>query len=222
MLSLVPQLHSLVGSAASRNLAQLRELGVEPADRSVRIAVVVEPSPTPSRWLMATSLVDMLLRLDPLVGEVVLDAPAMDEEDLRTDLATRLPLTVGDAAGSVDYTIGIGAGVTTADLVVDAAGWVVAIGEPTTAADDGNPIGPLAGAALAAGEAFKWAFGTLYPEQAALLEMTPWRGAFSFFSYDVDGASPPLPNVRIATTLIGAGGVGAGVIRTIAALGSGV
>ena len=224
MLSLVPQLHSLVGSAASRNLAQLRELGVEPAARSVRIAVVVEPSPTPSRWLMATTLVDMLLRLDPLVGEVVLHAPGMDEEDLRTDLAARLPLTVGDAAGSVDYTIGIGAGVTTADLVVDAAGWVVvvAIGEPTTAADDCNPIGPLAEAALAAGEAFKWAFGTLYPEQAALLEMTPWRGAFSFFSYDVDGASPPLHNVRIATTLIGAGGVGAGVIRTIAALGSGV
>ena len=220
MLSLVPQLHSLVGSAASRNLSQLRGLGVEPADRSVRIAVVVEPSPTPSRWLMATSLVDMLLRLDPLVGEVVLDAPGMDEEDLRTDLAARLPLTVGDAAGSVDYTIGIGAGVTTADLVVDAAEWVVAIGEPTTAADDGNPFGPpLSGAALAAGEAFKWAFGTLYPEQAALLEMTPWRGAFSFFSYDVDGASPPLHNVRIATTLIG---VGAGVIRTIAALGSGV
>ena len=50
--------------------------------------------------------------------------------------------------------------------------------------------------------------------------MTTWRGAFSFFSYDVDGASPPLPNVWIATTLIGAGGVGAGVIRTIAALGS--
>ncbi len=220
MLSLVPHLHGLVGSAASRNLAQLRELGVEPADRSVRIAVVVEPSPTPGRWLLATSLVDMLLRLDPLVREVVLDAPGMDEENLRTDLAARLPLTVGDAAGPVDYTIGIGTRVTSADLVVDAAGWVVAIGEPATAADDGNPIGPLAGAALATGEAFKWAFGTLYPEQAALLEMTPWRGAFSFFSYNVDGASPPLPNVRIATTLIGAGGVGAGVIRTIAALGS--
>ncbi|MGH3273596.1 MAG: hypothetical protein ACRDNZ_04625, partial [Streptosporangiaceae bacterium] len=74
------------------------------------------------------------------------------------------------------------------------------------------PIGPLAAAALTAAEAFKWAFGAIYPERAVLLEMTPWRGVFSFFSYDLDRVSPPIHDMSIAATLVGAGGVGAGFV----------
>jgi hypothetical protein len=106
-----------------------------------------------------------------------------------------------------------------ADLIADGAGWVAAIGELAGAEDDGNPVGPLAGAALTAAEAFKWAFGMIYPQRAALLEMTPWRGAFSFFSYDLDHVSPPICDIRIAATLVSAGGVGAGFVRAIAELG---
>jgi len=222
MISLVPKLHDLVGSAANRNVAQLRELGVELADRYTRIAVIVGPSPCPSRWLMATALIDILLRLDPLVGELIVDAPGTDERGLASELATRLPLEAGSADGPADFSIGVGAGTSGVDLLVDAAGWVAAIGEIAGTEDQDNPIGPLAGAALTAAEAFKWAFGAIYPDRAALLEMTPWRGAFSLFSYDLDRASPPIPAIRIATTLIGAGGVGAGFIRAIASLGRGV
>ena len=216
MLSL--ELHDLVGSAASRNVAALRELGVEPSERFARIAVVVESSPSPSRWLMATTLIDMLLRLDPLVGEVIIDAPGMDEDGLADELATRLPLEARAVEGSAHFSIGVGAGTDGVDLLVDGAGWVAAIGESAATIDDGNPIGPLAGAALAAAEAFKRAFGFVYPQRAALLEMTPWRGVFSFFSYD--RISPPIRDMRITTTLVGVGGVGAGFVRVIAALGS--
>lgn len=219
MLSLIPKLHDLVGTAASRNVAQLRELGVEPAGRSTSIAVAVGPSPSPGQRLMATTLIDMLLRLDPLVAEVIVDAPGMDERRLAASLAARLPLVTRSARGPAGYSIGIGAGAAGVNLAADAAGWVAAIGEIAGADDDGNPIGPLAGAALTAAEAFKWAFGAIYPERAALLEMTPWRGAFSFFSYDLDRVSPPVRDVRIAATLVGAGGVGAGFVRAIAALG---
>jgi hypothetical protein len=220
MLSLVPQFHDLVGSAANRNVAQLREMGVEPTGRSVRVAVHVEPSPTPGRWLLATTLVDMLLRLDPLVSEVMVSAPGMDEDALIGELAARLPLAVGRQPGaSADYAVSVGTHAAGANLMVDGAGWVAAIGQPAKAEDDGNPVGPLAAAALGAAEVFKWTFAATYPGPAAVLEMTPWRGQFSLFSYDVDGASPPLPDFRIATTLIGAGGVGAGMIRTVAALG---
>jgi molybdopterin/thiamine biosynthesis adenylyltransferase len=219
MLSLVPKLHELVGTAASRNVAQLRELGVDPADRCASIAVVVTPSPSPGQWLMATTLIDMLLRLDPLVGEVIVDAPGRDESRLAASLAARLPLVAGSVHGPAGYSIGIGAGAGGADLAADAAGWVTAIGETADTNDDGNPIGPLAGAALTAAEAFKWAFRAIYPERAGLLEMTPWRGVFSFYSYDRDRVSPPIRDIRIAATLIGAGGVGAGFVRAIAALG---
>jgi hypothetical protein len=223
MLSLIPKLHDLVGSSASRNVAQLRELGVEPADRYARIAVIVSPDPTPGRRVMAAALIDMLLRLDPLVGEVIVSAPGMDEDGIASELQTKMPLVVRAGAESPDHSIGIGvADSTSVDLAVDAAGWIAAIGQAADAEDDGNPVGPLAGAALTAGEAFKWAFAAIYPERAALLEMTPWSGAFSFFSYQHDSVSPPLPHVRIATTLVGVGGVGAGFVRTIGALGPGV
>ncbi len=218
MLSLVPKLHDLVGSPASRTVAQLRELGVEPTDRQARIAVVVGPSPSPARQLMAATLIDMLLRLDPLVGEVIINAPGMNENALASELATRLPLLVGSANARAHYSIGVGPGAG-GDLMADGAGWLAAIGGNAEAADDGNPIGPLAGAALTADEAFKWAFATIYPERTALLELTPWNGVFSFFSYDLNHASPPISDVHIATTAIGVGGVGAGFVQAIAALG---
>jgi hypothetical protein len=73
MLMHVPQLHELVGRAANWNLAQLRVHGAESADRPVRIAVNVEPLPTPARWLLTATVIDMQLRLDPLVSEVVVE-----------------------------------------------------------------------------------------------------------------------------------------------------
>src|SRR6266487_3817998 len=109
-------------------IPKLRELGVEPADRSASITVVVTPSSSPGQWLMATTLIDMLLRLDPLVGEVIVDAPGMDESRLAADLAARLPLVTGSAHDPAGYSIGIGAGATGVDLAADAAGWVAAIG----------------------------------------------------------------------------------------------
>ena len=219
MLSLAPKLHELTGTAASRTIAQLRELGVEPACRSATITVTIAPFPSLGQQLMATTLIDMLLRLDPLVGQVIVDAPGIDERELAADLAARLPLVAASASGPGGYSIGIGAATGGADLTADAAGWVAAIGETAGTIDDGNPIGPLAGAALTAAEAFKWAFGAIYPERAALLEITPWRGAFSFFSYGLDRVSPPIRDIRIAATLVGAGGVGAGFIRAVTALG---
>jgi hypothetical protein len=219
MLSLVPKLHELVGSAASRNVAQLRELGVEPADRSIRVAVVVPQSVTSARRLLATTLIDMLLRLDPLVGEVFVSAPGLDENRLASELQAKMPLVVRHSDGAADYTIGVAADGSMVDLSVDAAGWIVAIADVAGVDDDGNPVGALAGAAMTAAEVFKHAFRTLYPERATLLEMTPWTGAFSLFSYRYERSSPLLPHLRIATTLVGVGGVGAGFVATIGALG---
>lgn len=219
MLSLIPRLHDLVGSTASRTVTQLRELGVDPSDHQVSVAVIVGPSPNPARRLLAETLIDMLLRLDPLIGEVIVDSPDMDLDALVSDLTVRLPLEVGKAKAVADYSIGVGSAGRGTDLVADAAGWLAAIGCTADAADDGNPIGSLAGAALTAAEVFKWAFTTVYPEQARALQLTPWTGVFSFFSYDFDRASPPMADIRIDMTLLGAGGVGAGFVRAMRALG---
>ncbi len=218
MRTIVPKLHDLVGSSASRTVAQLRDLGVDPSDRQVRIAVTVGASARPAQRLLGETLVDMVLRLDPLVGQVVIDAP--NEDAIVADLSMRLPLVVTEATPVPDFSIGIGTPSSSVDLIADAAGWVAAIGGPAHACDDGNPIGALAGATLTAAEVFKWAFTTTYRDRAQSLQLIPWIGTFSFFSYANDDASPPLSDVCIDTTLIGAGGVGAGFIRAIAALGA--
>src|SRR5260370_5263869 len=103
MLSIVPKLHDLVGSSASRTVSQLRGLGVDPSDRQVRIAVTVGPSARPAQRLLAETLVDMVLRLDPLVGEAGIDAPI--ENALVAALITRLPPVVTDAMAAPDFSI---------------------------------------------------------------------------------------------------------------------
>jgi molybdopterin/thiamine biosynthesis adenylyltransferase len=214
MITLRPKLHDLVGSAASRTVAQLHELGVEPSARQVSVGVSVPRSADPARWLLAETLVDMLLRLDPLIGEVIIDAPEQDASWV-ADLAHRLPLEESLGGAAPDYLIGIGAS-SSIDLTVDGAGWLASVGVTVENTDDGNPIGPLSAASLATAEAFKWAFGSMYPERA--LQLVPWSGIFSLATYDFGGASPAIEEVRLDATLIGLGGVGAGVIRAVAAL----
>src|SRR5262245_27638543 len=101
MRSIVPKLHDLVGSSASRTVRQLRDLGVDPSDRQVSVAVTVGASAAPAQRLLAETLVDMVLRLDPLVREVVIDAP--NEDAIAADLSTRLPILVTEAAATPDF-----------------------------------------------------------------------------------------------------------------------
>lgn len=217
MIALRPKLHDLVDSAASRTVAQLQELGVEPAARQVRVGVSVPRSADPARWVLAETLIDMLLRLDPLFSEVIVDAPER-EASWVADLARRLPLEQSQPIAAPDYLIGIGDIAAGVDLTVDGAGWLAAIDTTVEETDDGNPIGPLSAASFATAEAFKWAFGAMYSERADALQLTPWSGTFSLATYDFDGVSPAIADVCLDATLIGLGGVGAGVIRAVAAL----
>jgi molybdopterin/thiamine biosynthesis adenylyltransferase len=59
----------------------------------------------------------------------------------------------------------------------------------------------------------------MYPDRASTPEFGPWSGVFSLASYDVDGANPAIADVRLDTTLVGLGGVGAGFLRAMTALG---
>jgi molybdopterin/thiamine biosynthesis adenylyltransferase len=219
MLVVRPKLHDLVGSGASRTVAQLTELRVEPSDRQVNIGLVLPQRQDAARRLLAETLIDMLVRLDPLVGAVIVDASASIGESVVSDLALRFPLETEDRVVAPDYTIAVGERTPGADLVVDGVGWLAAIGSTIDQRDNGNPVGPLSGATFAAAEVFKWAFREIYSERAGTLQLNPWSGVFSLFSYDEDESDPAITNIRIDATLIGLGGVGAGFIRTMAALG---
>lgn len=219
MVVLVPKLHDLVGNVDSRTASQLRAMNVELAERQVTVRVFLPDPRDGGRLLLAETLIDMVLRLDPLVGEVQIDAPGLDLDSVVADLARRLPLEVGGQPSPPHYTVAIGGGVAGASLVVDGAGWLAAIGTTIDGRDDGNPVGPLSAATFAAAEVFKAGFGLLYPDRAREMDLQPWNGVFSLFSYGRDDLSPTLDVVDLDATLVGLGGVGAGFIRGIASLG---
>jgi hypothetical protein len=222
MLVARPRLHELVDPANSRTLAQLRTLDVDverartTSGRSVAIVLGVDA--TPSQRLLARALLDSVLRLDPLVTEVQLEG---FEERVLIELEQRLPLELHSLPShSVDYTIAIGAEITQADLMVDGTGWIIDLGGRI---EDQlglmNPVGPLAAAALGAGEVFKALFALSYPDAAASRCFEAASGRFSFFDYMPDGQSPALTPVEIDAFLVGAGGVAAGTITALGELG---
>jgi molybdopterin/thiamine biosynthesis adenylyltransferase len=161
----------------------------------------------------------MLLRLDPLVGEVVIDMPGEQDLEWAAELARRVPFELVDVNVLPEYCVGVGE-VDEAALLVDGAGWLAGVRATVEAKDDGNPVGPLAAAALGAAEVFKLAFSEVHPEPLTAPEFHEWSGVFSLSSYAFDLANPAMGPVNLDTTLVGLGGVGAGVLRVIVALGS--
>jgi molybdopterin/thiamine biosynthesis adenylyltransferase len=224
VLTLRPGLHELVSPEESRTLRQLEVLGVDTADEPKGSVVSIEVSPeaSPARRLLARATLDYVLRLDPLVTEVRVDG--FEETEL-AELAERVPyehVTAGDEAAS--YTVSIGAPVGGADLVADGHGWLAAIGNvlEQPAEEMLNPVGPLAAAALAAGEVFKAVFALSYPDAPLTRRFVGATGTFSCFDYSFDGANPPIELFTIDAFLVGLGGVGAAAVRTLGELGANV
>jgi hypothetical protein len=220
MVILRPTLHAFVEADESRTLKQLEALGVADTGLATRttIGIRIAPAATAEQRLLAHALVDLALRLDPLVQEVQLEG--IEEAELGT-LRERVPLELVTERRALDLIAAVGSLDGTSDLVVDAAGWTAAIGTHIAPVGEGilNPIGPLGGAALGAGEIFKTLFQLNFPDAPYARRFVPMEGVFSFFDYRYNGANPPLEPFAIDATLVGAGGVGAGVIAALAALG---
>lgn len=219
MLVLRPKLHALIEPEEDRNLKQLESFGIDPGERptGTTVGIRVTPGATAEQQLLAEALADLTLRLDPLVYEVRLEGFT---EAWLGSVRGRVPVELADTARSVDLIVSIGPVPGTPDLTVDAAGWVAAVNAEAHAPHGEilNPIGALAAAALATGEIFKIAFARAFPDAPYARRFEPAEGAFSFFDYRYRGANPLLQPMAIDATLVGAGGVGAGAIATIAAL----
>lgn len=222
MLRVVPHFAAQLGVGDDRTRAQLVRMGVPAGPSTLRatVALRVPAGVTPARRLCASALIDYLVRLDPLIGAVLVDAD--DPHGLIGDLPERFPVRVEECAtiGEADVVVSIGALRSGCDLVLDAAGWVSGVGDLVRSSDDGNPIGALATAALGTGEIFKFLFQRALPHLSFTRRLEAHRGIFSFYSYQYDQRSPALPRVSIDAILVGAGGVGAGVLVALAHLGS--
>ena len=227
MVALRPRLSQLIESAENRTFRQFEALGVDEAeatDATGRIVEIRVPDhASRSRRLLAHALLDSVLRLDPLVVEVRVDGfdPAMLKE-----IETRVPFEGSKCSGgAADYLISVGEVDVDADLVLDGLGWLVDLGGIIQSDREDpvlNPVGPLAAAALGAGEVFKALFAKTHPAAPASRRFVEARGRFSFFDYTPDGANPPLEPFALDWFMVGAGGVGAGVISVVGELGESV
>lgn len=223
MLVVRTRLHQLVAADESRTLKQLETLGVPLDDaqaaRKTSVALCIPPSPSPDRLLLGRACLDYVLRLDPLVSEVHLSG--MTETDI-LELGERLPLEIETRPPGrpADFSVSVGVA-HAADLVIDTAGWLACLGDVLDADTGGilNPVGPLTTAALTGGEVFKTLFRLNYPDAPYARRFTDARGVFSYFDYGHNGGNPPLDRVEIDAYLVGLGGVGAAVVRTLAELG---
>ena len=222
VVSLRPLLHELVSDEESRTLRQLEVLGVDVTvepNGSV-VSIEVSPDASPARRLLANATLDYVLRLDPLVSNV--RAVGFEDAEL-AEIAERVPFETTAEEPPV-YTVAIGGSSSGADLVVDAHGWLASLGHVLDQPGEAivNPVGPLAAAALAAGEIFKALFALNYPDAPLTRRVVGADGTFSCFDYLFDGANPPLELVTLDAFLVGLGGVGAAVVRTLGELGTNV
>jgi hypothetical protein len=222
VVSLRPLLHELVSDEESRTLRQLEALGVDIDGESKGSVVSIEVSAyaSPARRLLAKATLDHVLRLDPLVSSV--RVVGFEDAELAR-LLERVPfeITVDEPP---DYTVAVGGSSTGADLVVDAHGWLASLGNVLDQPEEAifNPVGPLVAAALAAGEVFKALFALNYSDAPLTRRFVGAAGTFSCFDYSFSGANPPIEPFALDTFLVGLGGVGAAVVRTLGELGSNV
>lgn len=219
MIAIRPRLRELVSPQASRTTAQLEALGAEQG-AVPGFTVALRLGRAGVRALLSRALLDFVVRLEPLVDRVVLTGPG--SEDLLRELGTRYPIEVERAPRAIGEDLVISVqdpGAVASDLVVDGAGWVAAIGTKTAADDDGNPVGALAAAALCAGEAFKVLFARAWPGSSSSARFAIWSGEFSTYSYTMGGPSPAIGPITVDATLVGAGGVTAGLILVLGGLG---
>jgi hypothetical protein len=218
VITVVPKLRAVVSSQESRTGRQIEALGGDGTDMGGFSVAVEFPSLAGGRGLLARALVDFLIRLEPLVDRLVVTGSG--ERELVDEVGKRYPIDVDETVrSSVDLTVTAANFRETADLLTDGAGWVAAMGATTNADDDGNPVGPLLAADLAAGEVFKMLFAMAVPQSPVVARFSSWTGEFSAYSYRMGSESPPIGPVDLDATLIGIGGVGAGTLLVLGALG---
>jgi hypothetical protein len=190
------------------------------------VVVRVAPDPTWARQLAAICLVDLLGRLAPDI-RLELDAgipvhPALPPgPDLlidRLEQARGHSLIVPESS-TVDPVLTVVIGATSdADIFVDGDGWLSYLGETPgllAAADDTNPIGPLAAACRGTSQVIQQLLGDRLPATTRVPDS--YWSALTLGPVDgPEAENPPLTDPVIDALLMGAGSIGGATTYTFA------
>jgi molybdopterin/thiamine biosynthesis adenylyltransferase len=197
-------------------------------DQVLRVVIDAEQAGWAAQ-LLAICLVDLLARLSP---RIVLDCdpelrahralpPGPDLLLDRLERARSHSLTEPlETAGEPTITVVVGnADPVEADLYVDGSGWIAYLGTSPPgqlAADDGNPVGPLAAACRGAAATVQLLLGDLL-HGSTIPAASYWSAATLTSAAPADAAAGPvLQGARIDALLMGAGSIGGAAAYTLA------
>ena len=170
-----------------------------------------------ARSICARTLLDLVARLDPLVQEIGLETS--DNASVIGDLPERFQVEIDQTdRRKWDCTIAVGESAGE-DVLVDANGWNAYLGKVGPQPDQQNPIGPLAAACLGAGEIFKQLLRANFPDHP-ISQRLVLAGplVFSTLTYRAQEEDCPIDVFGVDATLVGAGGVAAGLVQALAEL----
>jgi hypothetical protein len=220
MLTVIPRYFEMLDSPKHRTLIQIetltREKMMPDAFKFSRVKIK-SPLQSPAQLIATRLLLDLLIRLDPLVRAVTLEIPPGREPEVLVDLNERFPIEISLSDIRSDFTVGIGV---EADWWSDASGWSVFFRRPAENKTDRNPIGPQASACFAAGEVFKELLKRNFPNLPLTRQFVQIPSSqYSLFTYKENGPNPPITPLAINATIVGAGGIAAGIMAAFGELG---
>jgi hypothetical protein len=212
------------------------------ADRRVTVSVA-EPANENCQHVLFTT-VNLLARLHPIVGEVVVALPrdadrevhvsgadtgTVGESVAELDALIGSPVTVRQTVETdgADATLHLGTGASGATVSVGSDGWLVHVatdGTATPFGDQVNPVGSYAAACMGVAEVFKAVLRESVGEESIRGRLTPVESVtFSTYDYSVDRASPANPELPDIVNLhnlnvVGVGAGGGALVQTLSAL----
>jgi hypothetical protein len=182
---------------------------------SVAIELLLPAAPTAHQVLVLDILLDLCLRMDPIVAEVRLLTAGANLATLLSAAALRLPVERPASADATLATIQFAIGRATCPYV-DANDWRIGFNAPLPSTSTGFGAGAIFGALEAAKYLFLQAVALVH--QTDLNLEWPKYDVFDLLTWSwLGGASPPLASVHEIKSLptlalVGCGGVGAGYL----------
>lgn len=213
------------------------------ADRHVTVTAA-EPATANCQHALFTA-VNLLARLHPIVGEVVVEVPKEVDRTVAVpgvtadtvagsvaELAALIdsPVTVRrteTAAAATDATLQLGVGTGDATVAVGADGWLVHVATDGTVpgfSEQTNPVGGYAAGCLGVAEIFKALLLETVGAENLQARVTPVEAmTFSTYDYSVNPAEPANPELPDVVdlhnvTVAGVGAGGGALVQTLTAV----
>jgi molybdopterin/thiamine biosynthesis adenylyltransferase len=204
-----PYLLELIGEGESRSHAFINK-NFGHVSGGTAVTVRVNRATTPSQALLVETLIELLVRMEPVITTVSVHGEPEMLSALERTITARFPVRVLREQPTATIEFGVGGG---AEPFIDATGWSFGCNVALPESSERVPVGGFLGAL----EAAKYIFGRAVEVscEGAVFDL-PWkRGIFDAWTWRWTATPPnpgPLELPRLDAVVAGCGGVAAGYL----------